>query len=89
MKKDPPILQDNNQHQQDIGEDMFTLPESTLEIQQFAKEFVAEWQISETSMERDHTHEFPTEIVKALEQDLSFSASSYNIFSVFARTHTS
>lgn len=45
---------------------MFTLPESTLEIQQFAKEFVAEWQIIETSIRRDHTHEFPTEIVKAM-----------------------
>ena len=66
LEKEPPILQDNNQHQQDIGEDMFTLPESTLEIQQFAKEFVAEWQIIETSIKRDHTHEFPTEIVKAM-----------------------
>ena len=66
LKKEPPSLLENNQHQQDIGEDMFTLPESTLEIQQFAKEFVAEWQIIETSIKRDHTHEFPTEIVKAL-----------------------
>ena len=45
---------------------MFTLPENTLMIQQAAKEFVEEHQIIETSMERDRTHEFPTEIAKAL-----------------------
>lgn len=45
---------------------MFTLPENTLMIQQAAKEFVEEYQIIETSMERDHSHKFPTEIVQAL-----------------------
>ena len=45
---------------------MFTLPDETKEIQDFAKEFVADLQIIETSMERDRTHEFPAEIVQAL-----------------------
>ena len=45
---------------------MFTLPENTQMIRQAAKDFVAEHNIIATSMERDRTHEFPAEIVKAL-----------------------
>ena len=45
---------------------MFTLPENAQMIRQAAKDFAAEYNLIETSMERDRTHEFPTEIVEAM-----------------------